>query len=375
MFPHIMISVRLIALIGFIIANYICYLFFQSYITNIQHFYYIALVFLSFMILKLDFTLLFYENIKSKLSFKKRNITNKKAKKHINLFSIAKTLIKSVFNVKNELVFLKNTFFNTLYELFSVYIVWISAIGFVHLTNLHKIELIDYSSFFQISALFGLLLGIFQFLLQRHEDKILTKVNYNSKRMEQIINQECSFDKFYNSIPQTESTKTLRNWIHKTTDPKLQTIDFFISLLEEGETRKFLLKYIKKIPISINISYQQSNQKFETLDIKSIIDTTRRKDLHEAYRRYFTSDDRINEVIEKISQEINLDDFRLLALSNINIVSELLPQFTNNNFVKVIDELLSEEQEVDKNIKFESSKEYQQYLHNQVIIRITKKIL
>lgn len=376
MISYIVTSVRFISLIGFIIANYICYLFFQNSIINIPNYYYLILVLLSFMILKLDIALFFYEKLKSKIPHKKDKSEKETTEKSKSLFQITKSLVKDVFNVKNILILSKIIFFNTLYELFSVYVVWISILGFFHLIDLYQIKLIDASSFFQISALFGLLFGIFQFLLQRHEDKILAKINLNGKRIEQIINQESSFEKFYDSIPLIDSTKTLRRWIHRTTDPKLQMKDFFMLLLEDDETRKYLFKHIEKTPLSVNISYQASNQKFETLDTNAKTNTRRRNDLHIAYRKFFTSEERIDEIIKIVSQEINLNDFRLLALSNINIISESLPQFTNKNFVKVVEELLSEENELDKKIiNRESAKEYQQYLHNQVTVKIARKIL
>lgn len=240
----------------------------------------------------------------------------------------------------------------------------------------YTVKLVDESYFFQISALLGLLLGIFQFLLQRHEDKILAKINMTGNRIEQIINQEITFDQFYNSIPNVEPRKNFKRWINKNIDPKLQMKEFFIFLLEDHESRKFFFNHIDKTPISINLSYQNSEQKFEMLDIIAKTNTANKKNLHDAYRSFFIEDEKINKIIEKINQQINIKEFRLIVLSNINIISEIIPQFTSNNLKNFVEELYIEDNEsIYKSINFESSKEYRQYLHNKVLIKLMRTIL
>lgn len=61
---YIKISIRLLSVIGFIIATYICYTFFQIYITDFSLSYSVILISLSFMLLKSDLTLLIYEKFK-----------------------------------------------------------------------------------------------------------------------------------------------------------------------------------------------------------------------------------------------------------------------------------------------------------------------
>ncbi|MDK2892232.1 hypothetical protein [Methanohalophilus sp.] len=285
-------------------------------------------------------------------------------------------VIKELINFKNNLIILKITFFNTIYDLFSVYIVWICFIGFFHLTNLYRVEISNETTFFQITALVGLLLGIFQFILQRNDEKLLAKINHTGKMIDQIINRESSFEKFYDSIPDVKPNKVLKKWIQNTIDPKLQMRDFFMFMLGDEDTRKLLFKHIDKTPISINLSYNNSSQKFERLDIEAKRNHSRRKDLHKAYNKFFVNESRIDEIIDIISNEINLNDFRLVALSNINIISESIPQFTNNHLLSMVEELMSDSKKYDSsNIEFESANGYIQYLHYQVSIRIMDKIL
>jgi len=341
------------------------------------------------MILKLDFTLLLYETIKNKMLSAYKSITSKnksynqklvgssfKDEKNESEIHNLSLIIGEVFNVKNDLIFVKVVFFNTLYELFAVYIVWISILGFLHLISFYELELVEKSSFFQISALIGLMLGIFQFILQRNEDKILTKIQITSKRIEQIVEQELTFDEFYDSIPNNETKKHLRRYIQRVVDPKLQVKDFFITLMEDKHIRRFLFKHIDKTPISINLSYQGSKQKFERLDDVVKTDIKRKKQLHDSYNSFFVSSNKVNKIVDKIYQEIDMNDFRLIVLSNINIISEILPQFTNRNYKKLIEDISLEDKRVDpKNINFSSSREYKQYLHNQVFIQLMKKII
>lgn len=423
---YIPISIKLLSLLGFAFANYFCYLFFQFYLVNTSLIYYFFLVLLSLIILKLDFVLWVYEKVQYKLqsekktknrrgqsfiailtlvingilfllsliwdlilslyekiasylSVKKIELKNRKRKNQYVLEGIF-SILAWIVNIKNLLIMSKIVFFNALYELFSVYIVWASILALFHLVGVYEIELTNPSSFFQISALFALFLGIFQFLLQRHEYKILSKLNSNSKRIEQIVIQETSFYKFYDSIPKVESTEVLRRWIQNTTDPKLRAKDFLLFLLEDNETRKFFFKNIGTTPISINVAYQSSNEKFETLDMEAKLNPTRKKQLHQAYNAFFLDERKVNEIINISFSEINRDDFRLLALSNINIFSEAIPQFTSNNLVQMMDEVLSKkeatEKKVDKkHIFLDSSKEYRQYLYNQVSIEIVREIL
>lgn len=389
MFPYIMTLLRGLSLIGFIAANYICLLFFQQYILNLSTTYCLLLILITFMILKLDFTLLLYETIKNKMLSAYKSITSKnksynqklvgssfKDEKNESEIHNLSLIIGEVFNVKNDLIFVKVVFFNTLYELFAVYIVWISILGFLHLISFYELELVEKSSFFQISALIGLMLGIFQFILQRNEDKILTKIQITSKRIEQIVEQELTFDEFYDSIPNNETKKHLRRYIQRVVDPKLQVKDFFITLMEDKHIRRFLFKHIDKTPISINLSYQGSKQKFERLDDVVKTDIKRKKQLHDSYNSFFVSSNKVNKIVDKIYQEIDMNDFRLIVLSNINIISEILPQFTNRNYKKLIEDISLEDKRVDpKNINFSSSREYKQYLHNQVFIQLMKKII
>ncbi|WP_292372486.1 hypothetical protein [Methanosarcina sp. UBA411] len=286
-------------------------------------------------------------------------------------------LVRNVLvNVKNGLVAFKMFFFNALYELFSVYIVWISILGFFHLTGLYKIILIDERQFFEISTVFGLLFGIFQFLLQRYEEKILAKINVLGNRIEQIINQELTFEKFYDSIPEVDKQKKLKRWIQKNIDPKLQMRDFFIFLMEDRNTRELFFNHIDKFPISVNVSYQNSNQKYYVLDMAANDNANMKRNLHEAYRSFFLDPENIDELIKKINKEIDLKDFRLVVLSNINIISEIIPQFTNNNFKQLLGYIVSEDDKINQEyIAFDSSKEYQQYLHNQVCIKLMKGFL
>lgn len=363
------------------------------------------------MIIRLDTTLFIYEqfcryvklfihciqsNIKKLLNFKLVSYKIKSLMSHIItiVMKLLRTesklkkiregilgIIRDIFNVmriRNILVIFKQLFFNTLYELFSVYIIWISILGFLHLTGLLKIEISDPTSFYQISTLFGLLLGIFQFMLKRNEEKIVTKINGIIRHIESIINKEATFNDFISDLSDDQSNNSLKSWIYKTTDPKLQTLDFFKSLVENKDVAKHIFRSMRKngTPLSINISYQDSNQKFDVLDMAAEGNSNNRKKLHKAYKDFFCNGAKINEIIDFVNEEIDMNEFRLVALNNMNIVSEIIPQFTNYNLRDYVDELIDECDKSDtKDIDFSSSSEYRQYLHNQVIIRLMKKVI
>ncbi len=411
MILNVMHIIRILSIVSLVFASVISSLFLKNYITNIPDWYYFILFIISFMIIRLDTTLFIYEqfcryvklfihciqsNIKKLLNFKLVSYKIKSLMSHIItiVMKLLRTesklkkiregilgIIRDIFNVmriRNILVIFKQLFFNTLYELFSVYIIWISILGFLHLTGLLKIEISDPTSFYQISTLFGLLLGIFQFMLKRNEEKIVTKINGIIRHIESIINKEATFNDFISDLSDDQSNNSLKSWIYKTTDPKLQTLDFFKVLVENKDVAKHIFRSMRKngTPLSINISYQDSNQKFDVLDMAAEGNSNNRKKLHKAYKDFFCNGAKINEIIDFVNEEIDMNEFRLVALNNMNIVSEIIPQFTNYNLRDYVDELIDECDKSDtKDIDFSSSSEYRQYLHNQVIIRLMKKVI
>ncbi len=137
--------------------------------------------------------------------------------------------------------------------------VFLGLLFFANLLDIHPL-----GSFYNVITVLGILLGVFQFYLQRHEEKIASKISINEKRIEFIINEETNFEKFYNSLPEKSLDRNcLRNWISKKTDPKLQILDSFKFLTENDNVVNVISKIIRKskTPISFNLTYPDSNKK------------------------------------------------------------------------------------------------------------------
>lgn len=396
-----MVVVKILSIIGFIVANVLSYLILKVFIKELSIFHFLFLLILSAIILRIDFSLWIYDSTKSELKMLRPSIISrgKKIIKKIKtspylIASILKNIIpivrkavhkvcifkKKVFTTLNLFVLLRLLFFNTCYELFSVYILWLSLLGLVYLTGILEIQMTNTRFFFEAITVFGLFLGIFQFLLQRNEEKINVRINQNSQIIDSIIDDQTSFYRFYNSIPDADDRyNPLKNWISSQTDPKVKMLDLLKVVSENKQASQFMFRYISKqqVPFSINMASQDSNTKFQTLDIAAETNLSRKKDLHKVYVHFFTDEARIKEIIKAVDAELDMKEFRLIALSNINIIQEITPKFSEYSLRNLVGKLFEENENQNdvEEIEFSSYKEYKKYFRSNVYLRLLKQML
>lgn len=366
---------RSISILGFLFANIFMGIFFHHFISNIPVFIYVIIFVVSFMVLKTDYVICKFDLLKIKNKKENFGQIDKKDKCMKCNFS----LLTEVINIKNLLVIFKQLFFNTLYELFPICIIWVCFLGLLFFTNLFDIH--PLGSFYNVVTVLGILLGVFQFYLQRYEEKIASKIGISERRIEFIINEETSFEKFYDSLPDKSFNRNcLRNWISKKTDPKLQILDSLQFLAENDNAVNVISRIIRRsgsnTPILFNLTYPDSNKKFNLIEAAAEVDTKKRGELMKAYKHFFDGEETFNTIIKRVNEEIDIKQFGAIALGNINIFSEVLPQFINSQLKDFIDKITDVDKEKNKEyIDFGSSKEFRKNLHFRVMDEIFSKIL
>jgi hypothetical protein len=357
--------VRLSQLPGFIIANIVLYFFFDRFISDVSWVHYFLCIFISFVFLKTDFLIWIIKHNKKNKEERVSGINFNK-KSHWNFYS-------KFLTFHGILIFVKQIIFNALYELFPIFIIWLSVFGVFYIVGTLKDS--PREPFYQLLTIFGILMGIFQFYLQRQEGKVAVKLDVYSKIITQIINEETSFDKFYEFVLNNED-KSLKNWIDNKVQPKFQVMDM-IKILSEVEDLPKLMrgcgfksrgKSLFNSLFNLNINYQDSNQKYTLIETE--YEHENKKDqLIEAYNEFFLSKRNINSIISKIEEEVDLNEFGLTALNNLNIFSEVLPQFANLKFKELFESVYQNEfEEKNKYKDLTSHKEFRATL-NTIIMR------
>jgi hypothetical protein len=357
--------VRLSQLPGFIIANIVLYFFFGRFISDLSWVHYFLCIFISFVFLKTDFLIwILKHNNKNKTEIVHEKNSDKKS--YWNFYS-------KFLTFHGILIFVKQIVFNALYELFPIFIIWLGVFGVFYIVGSLKDSPREH--FYQLLTVFGILLGIFQFYLQRQEGKVAIKLDVYSKNIARIINEETNFDKFYEFVINNED-KSLKNWIDNKVQPKLQAMDM-IKILSEVEDLPKLMrgcgfksrgKSLFNSLFNLNLNYQDSNQKYTLIETEYEYEN-KKDQLIEAYNEFFLSKENINSIISKIEEEVDLDEFGLTALNNLNIFSEVLPQFANLKFRELFESVyLNESEEKNKYQDLTSHKEFRAAL-NAIIMR------
>ena len=121
--------------------------------------------------------------------------------------------------VKYVVVLFKQLFFNTSYDLFPIFLIWLIVWGIFYI--FHWVTIQNASYLISFITAFTIVLAIFQFFLQRHEEKIFAKISLFPRQMDSIIIQETNFSKFFMSI----DNSNLRHKISLFVDPRLSALD------------------------------------------------------------------------------------------------------------------------------------------------------
>lgn len=283
-------------------------------------------------------------------------------------------LIKYVIPVSLKLVFL-----NTLYYLFPALLIWLAV--FLTLMYLGSVELTKEDEFFRIVTLFGILLGIYQYYLKRHEEKIAVKIKIIENKIEQIIAEETSFEKFLEFLERRKDCddyKNLYDYAIKISDKKFYLTELFRTIAEDKELKNIAREFIKELcrypqqpHIYITIPHEESEKLFEKLE-KSNLNPNSQKNLKNAYDEFFLGTETKERISTRIKKEIDVDGFLKLAIANINIIPEVIPEFLNLRFADLVENIFIVKTEPSKQL--ESYRDYRNYLAKEVTIKILKKI-
>lgn len=356
-------GIKIFDLFGFFISNIILYYIFQNFLPGNTYIQYFIFFLISLIIIKTDLIFELIEILRNifKISFRKKW---HQFKNQVNNTTVTKKLL-----VYCCFITVKQLFFNVLYYLFPILLIWVALAGIFGMFGMISYD--TGKSPYQTFTVLSILLGLFQYFLKRHEEKILLQISLFSKRISQIINEEGSFDAFYLDIKDTPEENHLKNSINRLVDPKLIATDFFSSILHDPEVRLYFLRKNAPLPIQLQTSYTESTKKFEILDLAANSGQIPKKSLIDAYSNFF-NESLENKIIHRIESEIDIQAFGRLVFSNINIIYEVLPEFIKEGTNSFFDDIFYEGP--DKARKF-NSRDYQLSLANSVMKKIFFKII
>lgn len=284
-------------------------------------------------------------------------------RKFLVLSSVKKT-------VKYLVVVFKQLFFNTSYDLFPIFLIWLIIWGIFYIFGWVSIQNSSYLISF-ITA-FTIVLAIFQFILQRHEEKIFAKISIFPRQIDSIIIQETMFSKFFVSI----DNSGLRDKISSFVDPRISALDLLSRALKNTPLRDLWSEMQRShnpmpIQLVLNQSYD-SDQRF--LITESYLEMGDKDDLYKAYKKFFL-EKAYKKILERIEEEIDIDEFAILAQSNINIIQEVAPDFINRRLQKEFDNMTSFAENRDGFIPESSAQQYREQLKTQIFKGLQQKIL
>ena len=272
--------------------------------------------------------------------------------------------------VKYVVVLFKQLFFNTSYDLFPIFLIWLIVWGIFYI--FHWVTIQNASYLISFITAFTIVLAIFQFFLQRHEEKIFAKISLFPRQMDSIIIQETNFSKFFMSI----DNSNLRHKISLFVDPRLSALDLLSRALETDILRDLwgeMQRSHSPMPIQLvlNQSYD-SDQRFTITE--SYLETGYKNDLYKAYKKFFL-EKAYTKILERIDEEIDVEEFAILAQSNINIIQEVVPDFINRRLQKEFDNMISQGENTDDFIPESSFQQYRDQLRIQIFKGLQQKIL
>ena len=254
------------------------------------------------------------------------------------------------FPLKAIPIVFKQFVINTIYETFPVFLIWLGVFGLYYLVE-NLTGSLNYSPgayFFEIVASFGILLGVFQYYLQRHDERIATKIALFSKRISAMMDEELSFEKFYSSLPDNNSTRArddgyeVKRWIDRKVDPRMHFVETLKLLAGDKDGRISFRSMIRdsrnNMVLNFPVSYANSDSKIDELEIYALGSPMRSK-LFKAYNSFFEDEQRVDEIINKIKAEIDMQEFGNLCLGNINIMQEIFPQLINRKLRNAVENL------------------------------------
>lgn len=362
--------VKGIDLFSFFIANFVLFGFFKIYLPGGEIYIYLIMAGLSLIVIKTQsvFHLVYYiaDKFNSDIPKQKQESENKSKWRDLS----PKLWMISIF------ICIKQAFFNVAYYLFPVLLVWLSVAGIFYVFG--GVQYHPHQNFFEVITILSISLAIFQYFLKRHEEKIATKIAVITKKIGDIINQSTTFEEYYKTLGTDEDSEKLKKWITRNIDPKLLVQDFLSTIAENKETLRLFERIMKpskaKVPFQLAVSYPESNKKYEILEWNANEKNTQKKELVQSYRRFFANEALYEEILEKIEHDIDVDEFGMLTISNINIIHEISPEFIQFQLRGAIGTLFSKSCSDPFTENLEKATEFRDALSQKIWVKIFQKI-
>ena len=217
------------------------------------------------------------------------------------------------WNIGGKLVILvpRLLFFSTAYAMFPILVVWVAITGLGVLSGMVSFARSS-SSFLNLITAFGIILGFFQFYLQRYEEKIQQKMTNEFVQMT-FPAEKFSFLEFEKFIEMRDQFKDLKSLI----DNELKRSGF--RYISDMASRRNSNQPIAQYFISVSDSNRQSE--FDHLDEKA----TGKKQtelLKSAYTQFFNEKEA--EILKEIDKQ-KTHELLLILLGNPNILDESFP--------------------------------------------------
>lgn len=365
-------TVKILDIFSFLVANIVLFLFFLKFLPNLSIYVLILSGLFSLILLKINYVIYIIDQIRSLSCYDSSN-----TKTRTN-FTTTKTEFYNYLSLIRKIpILFKTISFEILFQLFPVFLIWLCIIGFIYIINgyLFTVSFIPHPFFFQMITSIGILLGVFQFYLQKETENVAGKISFYSRKMMDIISEETSFEVFKQSLHgENEEVKV---WIDKRFSLKGHLIDL-CDLLSDEEKRPIIKDLLTRIRIDtfikVNAYEPASNTKYEILE-QGIKNTKNESKLMSAYKSFFNSEELYKNIMSRIDNEINLNEFEYLCLSNLNIIQEVLPKLIDKALQESVEEIIGIESKTQKKDGFKTFKEYKQSLTHKVIKDIMKEIL
>jgi hypothetical protein len=344
--------IRILEIIGFLIANFAVAILLYQYIDNASFILYILAIVATTIILKIQWFISSKDASRITGAARPVNASGDFSSGQSTSVFANNLVIPKIPWIKFSIITVKQMFYNTLFELFPVLVIWLCVFGLAYFVGgWFTFTVKNSQSFFGIVTLFGIVLGIFQYYLQRHEDKIAGQISFYANQIINTINEETNFQNFYKKIEQMPAGHDghehdgyeVQKWVERRIDQKYRLIDLLKELIDDKDRRQIFFDLIKsgtyESVITIKEDIPTSDMHFEMIELYAKGGEMHEKLLN-TYRWYFDDAKRIEEIYSKLTDQIEIDGFTKLVLGNINIIQETLPLFVNEKFKKFFEQSL-----------------------------------
>ena len=150
--------------------------------------------------------------------------------------------------------------------------------------------------------------------------------------------------------------------------------DFFSTIAENKETLRLFERIMRpsksKVPFQLSVNYPESNKKYEILEWNASEKITQKRKLIESYKKFFANESLYQKIIEKIDQDIDIEEFGMLMISNINIINEIAPEFIQFQLRGAIGILFSKNNPDPFTVKLEKANDFREALTQKIWVRI-----